>query len=131
MGLTLYSSAVAIYQFVESYKESFLMTLGNNVLGAIVLLLALWFFVSLLVLCAYHMKILNRGLTTNEDLKETYEEIPHNTPFQKGSTLKRANTAPFEKNSYFYKNPVKYRDSGVSGLNPGSPFEIEMLQTQK
>lgn len=69
MALTSYSSAIAIYQFVDSYSGSFLAALGNNVLGAIVLVLAVWFFGSLLVLCVYHMKILTKGLTTNEDLK--------------------------------------------------------------
>lgn len=127
--LAIYSSAVVVYEFVASYQQSFLLTLGNNILGAIVLVIALWFAISLLVLCLYHMKILTKGLTTNEDLKEIYEDIPHEKPFKKASTLKRSNTAPFENEHYLFKNPVKYRDSGATVLNRSSPFEIELLPT--
>jgi hypothetical protein len=122
MLLTLYSVAVTIYEFVSSYKDSFVATLANNILVVIVFVVALWFFVTLLVLCSYHVRILTKGLTTNEDLKEIYETLPHKQPFKKASTLKRPHSIPFQKQTYVFKSLS--RDSGMSSLQRARTIEL-------
>jgi hypothetical protein len=63
--ITLYSSAAAVYEFVSSYTDSFVTTLAKNILGFVVFVVSLWFFVTLLVLSSYHVRILTKGLTNN------------------------------------------------------------------
>jgi hypothetical protein len=130
MVLTGYTTAVTVYDFVVNFNGDYTARLFPNISLTIVFVFSLWFFGSLVVLVVYHVKILAKGLTTNEDLKETYDTTPINQPFKKASTLTRKKTQPFERKEYIYKN-VGYRDSGITYLGKGKMFEMENLESDR
>lgn len=76
MFLTGFTTAVTVYDFVVNFTGSYTARLFPNIVLTIVFIISIWFFVSLVVLVVYHVKILVKGVTTNEDLKETYEKTP-------------------------------------------------------
>ena len=87
------------FVFFESFGGTFLETLEKCIIPMVLFCFSLFFFFSLAFLVGYHCSLSRRGLTTNEDIKQLYNQNC-DRPFRPGNLCFRSTAPSLSRKKY-------------------------------